>query len=67
MGLLEEAKGKVKEAAGDITDNDSLKVEGEAQASKGAEERKETQARTEAQMHEKKAEMHEQEQKAAEA
>ena len=47
MGLLEEAKGKVKEAAGDITDNNSLKVEGEAQASKGAEERKETQARTE--------------------
>ena len=67
MGLLEEAKGKVKEAAGDITDNDSLKVEGEAQASKGAEERKETQARAAAQAHEKKAEMHEAKQEAAEA
>ena len=67
MGLLEEAKGKVKEAAGDITDNKSLKVEGEAQADKGAEERKETQARAEAKMHEKKADMHEAEQKAAEA
>jgi uncharacterized protein YjbJ (UPF0337 family) len=66
MGLLEEAKGKVKEAAGDLTDNDALKVEGEAQASKGAEERKETEARAEAQLHEKKAEMHEAEQKAAE-
>ena len=67
MGLFEEAKGKVKEAAGDLTDNKSLKVEGEAQASKGAEERKETQARAEAKMHEKKADMHEAEQKAAEA
>jgi len=67
MGLLEEAKGKVKEAAGDLTDNKTLKVEGEAQASKGAEERKETQARAEAKMHEKKADMHEAEQKAAEA
>ena len=66
MGLLEEAKGKVKEAAGDATDNSSLKAEGEAQASKGAEERKETEARVEAQAHEKKAEMHEAEQKAAE-
>ena len=67
MGLMEEAKGKVKEAAGDLTDNKTLKVEGEAQASKGAEERKETQARAEAKMHEKKADMHEAEQKAAEA
>jgi len=64
---MEEAKGKVKEAAGDLTDNKTLKVEGEAQASKGAEERKETQARAEAKMHEKKADMHEAEQKAAEA
>ena len=67
MGVFEEAKGKVKEAAGDLTDNETLKAEGEAQASKGAEERKETQARAEAQLHEKKAEVHEQQQKAAEA
>ena len=56
MGVLEEAKGKVKQAAGDLTDNEALKTEGEAQASKGAEERKETQARAEAKMHEKMAE-----------
>ena len=67
MGVLEEAKGKVKQAAGDISDNEALKTEGEAQASKGAEERKETQARAEAQAHEKKAAMHEQKQEAAEA
>ena len=67
MGVMEEAKGKVKQAVGDLTDNDALKTEGEAQADKGAEERKETEARAEAQAHEKKAEMHEQKQEAAEA
>lgn len=66
MGVLEEAKGKVKEAAGDLTGNDALKAEGEAQADKGAEERKETEAKARAQAHEKKAEMHEQKQKLAE-
>lgn len=67
MGLMEEAKGKVKEAAGSVTDNAALEREGEAQASKGAEERKETQAKAAAQAHEKKAELYEQQQKAAEA
>ena len=67
MGVLEEAKGKVKQAAGDVTGNDALKVEGEAQADKGAEERKATEAQAKAQAHEKKADMHEQKQKAAEA
>ena len=66
MGVLEEAKGKVKQAAGDLTDNENLKAEGEAQASKGAEERKETQARAEAKLHEKKAEMYDAKQEAAE-
>jgi uncharacterized protein YjbJ (UPF0337 family) len=66
MGIAEEAKGKVKQAAGDLTDNETLKAEGEAQSSKGAEERKETQARAEAQAHEKKAAMHEAKQEAAE-
>ena len=66
MGVLEEAKGKVKQAAGDLTNNEDLKAEGEAQASKGAEERKETEARAEAKMHEKKAEMYDAKQEAAE-
>jgi uncharacterized protein YjbJ (UPF0337 family) len=67
MGVMEEAKGKVKQAAGDLTGNDTLKVEGEAQADKGAEERKATEAQAKAQMHEKKAEMHETEQEIAES
>ena len=67
MGIGEELKGKVKQAAGDLTDNEALKTEGEAQSSKGAEERKETEARAEAQAHEKKAAMHEAKQEAAEA
>jgi len=67
MGVFEEAKGKVKQAVGDVSDNDALKTEGEAQADKGAEERKESQARAAAQAHEKKAEMYDQKQQAAEA
>ena len=67
MGVMEELKGKGKQVVGDVTDNEALKTEGEAQADKGAEERKETEARAEAKLHEKKAEMHEAEQKAAEA
>ena len=30
MGNLDDAKGRVKEAAGDLTDNDRLKREGKA-------------------------------------
>lgn len=67
MGVFEEVKGKAKEAVGSVTDNSALEREGEAQASKGAEERKETQAKAAAQEHEKKAELYEQKQKAAEA
>jgi uncharacterized protein YjbJ (UPF0337 family) len=67
MGVFEETKGKVKQAAGDITDNDALKAEGEAQADKGAEERKATEAQAKAQAHEKKADMHEQKQEAVQA
>ncbi len=66
MGVMEEMKGKIKQAAGDLTDNEALKTEGEAQTDKGAEERKETEARAEAQAHEKKAAMHEQKQEVAE-
>ena len=67
MGTMEELKGKAKQAAGDLTDNEALKAEGDAQASKGAEERKEAEARAKAQAHEKKAAMHEAKQEAAEA
>jgi uncharacterized protein YjbJ (UPF0337 family) len=67
MGVFEEAKGKVKQAAGDVTGNETLKVEGEAQADKGAEERKATEAQAKAQAHEKKAEMHEAKQEAYES
>jgi uncharacterized protein YjbJ (UPF0337 family) len=55
MGVFEEAKGKVKEAAGDLTNNPDLQREGEAQQEKGEEERKATEARAEAKAHEAKA------------
>ncbi len=55
MGVFEEAKGKVKEVAGDITDNPDLKAEGQAQKDKGEAEREATEARAEAKAHEAKA------------
>jgi uncharacterized protein YjbJ (UPF0337 family) len=67
MGVAEELKGKAKQAVGDLADNDALKIEGEAQSEKGAEERKETEARAEAKAHEKKADMAEKKQEVAEA
>lgn len=66
MGAFEEIKGKVKEAAGDVANDPDLQREGAAQAAKGAEERKATQARAEAKAHEAKAEVHEREQGTAE-
>lgn len=38
-GIVEDVKGKVKEAAGTITDNDRLKEEGAAQQDKADAER----------------------------
>jgi len=67
VGVFEEAKGKVKQAAGDLTDNDKLQREGEAQADKGEAEREATQARAEAKAHETKAAAAEAEQRAAQA
>ena len=67
MGLLEEAKGKVKEAAGDLTDNKALKVEGEAQATRAPRSARRPRPAPRRKLHEKKADMHEAEQKAAEA
>ena len=66
MGAVEEAKGKLKQAVGDVTDNEALQAEGQAQSDKGAEERQETEARAKAQAHEKKAAMHEAKQEAVE-
>jgi uncharacterized protein YjbJ (UPF0337 family) len=35
-GALDDAKGRVKEAAGDVTDDDSLKNEGKVDRASGA-------------------------------
>jgi uncharacterized protein YjbJ (UPF0337 family) len=67
MGVVEQLKGKAKQVVGDVTDNDVLKLEGEAQDDKGAEERKEATARAEAKAHEAKAEVAEHKQDVAEA
>ncbi len=67
MGVFEEAKGKVKGAVGDLTNNPDLQREGEAQEKKGEAEREATQARAEAKVHEAKAKVHEVEQKVAQA
>jgi uncharacterized protein YjbJ (UPF0337 family) len=67
MGVFEEAKGKVKEVAGDVTDNPDLQREGRAQREKGESEREATQARAEAKAHDVKAKEKEFEQEAAEA
>ena len=66
MGVFEEAKGKIKEAVGDLTDNPDLEREGEAQKEKGEAERKATQARAEAKKHEATAKADEVEQEVAE-
>ncbi len=66
MGTFEEAKGKVKEGIGDLTDNPDLQREGGAQADKGEAEREATEARTEAKAHEVKAQEKEVQQEAAE-
>jgi uncharacterized protein YjbJ (UPF0337 family) len=66
MGVFEEAKGKVKEAVGDLTDNPDLQREGEAQKDKGEAQRKATEARAEAKKHEAKAKADELEQEVAE-
>ncbi len=67
MGALEELKGKVKEAAGDLTDNDELAAEGEAQKEKGKAEREAEQERAKAKgLHEVKAREKQAEQELAE-
>lgn len=65
MGVFEEAKGKVKETVGDITNNPDLQREGQAQKKKGEAEREATEARAEAKAHEAKAKAHEAEEEIA--
>lgn len=48
MGAFEEAKGKAKEAAGEIIDDPDLQREGEAQKEKGEAQREEQEAHTKA-------------------
>ena len=62
MGVFEEAKGKVKEAVGDLTDDTDLQREGRAQKEKGEAEREATEARAKAKAHEAKAREKEMEQ-----
>jgi uncharacterized protein YjbJ (UPF0337 family) len=52
MGAMDEAKGKAKEAVGDVTGSEGLRDEGQAQQHKGAHEREASEARAEAERHE---------------
>jgi uncharacterized protein YjbJ (UPF0337 family) len=61
MGAFEEAKGKVKQAIGDLTDSAKLQEEGAAQEAKGEHEQAETKARAEAREHDEKARRFEEE------
>jgi uncharacterized protein YjbJ (UPF0337 family) len=65
MGIGEQVKGKVKEVAGDLTDNPDLEEEGRAQKKKGEAEREATEARAEAKAHELKAKEKELEERSA--
>lgn len=67
MGVFEEAKGKAKEALGDLTNNPDLQREGQAQEEKGKAEREATEARAEAKAKELKAKEKELEQETAES
>jgi uncharacterized protein YjbJ (UPF0337 family) len=67
MGVVEQLKGKAKQVAGDLSNNDALHAEGEAQEDKGIEERKETEARAEAKIHEEKADIADRKQSVAES
>ena len=56
MGSAEEAKGKLKEAAGSVTGSDDLRKEGQAQQRKSQQEEKAAEARATAGEHERQAE-----------
>ncbi len=67
MGAFEEAKGKAKEAAGDLTDNPELRREGQAQEDKAQAEQDATRARAEAKRQEASADERERAERAAQA
>jgi uncharacterized protein YjbJ (UPF0337 family) len=62
-GIVEDVKGKVKEAAGALTGKDELKREGEAQQDKAAAERDVAAKEAEAEKARAEAEAHEAEQR----
>jgi uncharacterized protein YjbJ (UPF0337 family) len=63
-GVVEDVKGKAKEAAGAVTNNDQLEREGEAQQSKAEAERRVAQKEGEAEAARAEAEAQEAQQKA---
>ena len=66
-GIAASVKGKVKEAVGDLTDNEQLKQEGQAQKEKGKSETDADAARARAKANELKAKEKEVEQRAAQS
>lgn len=62
MGIGEHVKGSVKEKLGELTDNEELQAEGQAQERKGAEETRETKERAKAQAHQQKADAYDRQQ-----
>jgi uncharacterized protein YjbJ (UPF0337 family) len=62
-GIVEDVKGRAKEAAGAITGKDSLRDEGKAQQDKAAAEREVATKEAEAEKARAKAEAHEAEQR----
>jgi uncharacterized protein YjbJ (UPF0337 family) len=66
MGIGENIKGTIKEKVGDLTGDDQLQAEGDAQQTKGTEQTRESKDRAEAKAHEKKADALGQEQDALE-
>ncbi|MDQ3569450.1 MAG: CsbD family protein [Actinomycetota bacterium] len=66
VGAFEEAKGKIKQATGDLSDNPDLQREGEAQSEKGEAEKEATEARAEARARDAEAKAREAEQRGAE-
>ncbi len=59
MGSVEEGKGKLKKAAGDILDNPDLKNEGQAQVDKAKAEQDAQAEKEKAARHEREADNHE--------
>ena len=63
-GAVEDVKGKAKEAAGAVTNNDNMKREGEAQQSKAEADREVASKEAQAEKARAESEAHEAEQRA---